>query len=781
MVLIILVFAKYSTQWFLIIPRQRRLGLALTLCLFCFGAFQVPSASSFEVTSRVASELGGRIWVKDIDGAKEPVPVSPEENSTTRRPAISPYGDEVAWGRHGNVFVVGVNGRDTHAVYASPNYPTTGEINTSPHWHPDGQSLLISRSVGGSGNGFDLYTLGLKGEGLKPLITGPGDQMEGAYTSDGKKIVYSSTTAPNGTALGSKQLIVANADGTNKVQITTSSGQTGFSWAAAAEVSPDNSEVVFEGISSKKNSSQDIYAVQLNGLNLRRLTNDSTTDYEPEWLPSGQAIIFSHGGTPHPTYSVKPDGTERKLLVEGLGFGPKFRQPSTLIGAHERLAHQLRPELLFDSEGEHWRPQNVSSFFSNDPVEVCGATCEPVNSTNDLRLYPGSEYKINVPGSGDADNFKSALPGCVGSLVWDCGGAPHSSIYYHVSEPSPQQGYRYVDYWFFYRYNDAQGSIGFDHEADWEGVSIAPSSTRPETFDFASFSQHGTWYSYLRDNLKCDFGSSGSCGSEEAKYGRRLHAFIAAGTHANYGEPCGSFCTQTNTVTPETDHDGGTPWQRNGESVALRPFPALTPPGMTWSEGPAEWADWPGNWGMDTTVGSPANQSHFSTPWESDCADDDDCPTEESSLLSASSASTGNCSSWFGAGVAALACSPEDLKTALREQRLGNSGSHGVNLSHGQRGSASAPGVAQVMGSALHDGDSLNLPKGLPEDAKLFLRFQSEGTLYDAKLDPPKMPPGQVKLAITPRLARPEARLLLPNGGQLRLPPVARSFASAGT
>jgi hypothetical protein len=546
-----------------------------------------------------------------------------------------------------------------------------------------------------------------------------------------------------------------------------------------AEFSPGGTQIVFEGEQSTRSGIvEDLYVIGADGTNQKRLMNDTAGNNEPEWSLDGSRIFYTYGGLPWPTYSVRPDGTGNGLYTNGLGWAPKFRQPSTTISADDRLAAQLRPELLFDSEGEHWRPQNVEYFFSHDPVQVCDSSmCADVDSTADLRLYPNSSYDINVPGSGDADNFKSSEPSCVGSLVWDCGSGPASSIYYHVSQPSPT-GYRYLDYWFFYRYNDAQGSFGFDHEADWESVSIAPSAASPDTFDFASFSQHGTWYSYLRDNLSCDGGGAGSCGNESTKYGRRLHSFVSAGTHANYGEPCGGPCTQTNSAfEPETDHDGGTPWERNGESRALLAMPPTGSPADPWGIGPAEWTDWPGFWGMDgDRVRSPGNQPHFSAPWENTCADDSNCPSQSGSSAPAmmSAQTTADCGSWFGAGVVALVCDPSELRSALRSRNLGKRGRLRVSVVSGQRTAAAAPGIAQVMGQPLADGEQIELSDPVGDGARLYVRFRSEGDLYDAVLSLPAAAGGRLSLKVDRSTKSPEVRALLPDGAAVKAELVRR-------
>jgi hypothetical protein len=102
--------------------------------------------------------------------------------------------------------------------------------------------------------------------------------------------------------------------------------------------------------------------------------------------------------------------------------------------------------------------------------------------------------------------------------------------------PSPA-GYQYIDYWFFYRYNQGFQDIG-NHAGDWESVTVAP-ATSGQTFEFAEFSEHGNEESFLRDNLECDNNAAGSCGTESGSSysGQHVMTFPAAGSHANYPQP----------------------------------------------------------------------------------------------------------------------------------------------------------------------------------------------------------------------------------------------------
>jgi hypothetical protein len=191
------------------------------------------------------------------------------------------------------------------------------------------------------------------------------------------------------------------------------------------------------------------------------------------------------------------------------------------------LAHEFRPHLRYDST-ETYRPLDVDKFFAeqNDQLQplhqACSTSgCGPLTSTTDLA---GKDW-IDIAGDGNADNYYSPYSVCTQGGLRDCDAGIRSVIYYWNTSPTESASY-YTDYWIFYRYNDWPGGIGGDHEGDWESVTIADSATNPYTFDFASFSQHGHWYSYLRENLSCDGQGPGSCGTTPNPSGRRVDVYV---------------------------------------------------------------------------------------------------------------------------------------------------------------------------------------------------------------------------------------------------------------
>jgi len=410
------------------------------------------------------------------------------------------------------------------------------------------------------------------------------------------------------------------------------------------------------------------------------------------------------------------------------------------------LANRARPNLLFDTS-EYWRPLDVDAFAGEGNHLICSASgaCSGLNSMSDLAGYPGGHLDINGSSSGD---YHSPVPECQTGGLRDCNGGSRSSIYYRMV--TPRQGYHYLDYWFFYRFNDAPSYYGMDllglrHEGDWEGATVAVSGDAADTFDFASFSQHGKYYSYLRDNLHCNGGGAGTCGTGEQKSGANVSVFVANRSHANYPGPCKAIeapsvlpldasvnCNQTGPGgTPEAGgHDGQRAWGNNATPDALKRFP----------EGSGDlWQFWTGKWGVQPNVASPGNQDHWNA-YSTSCDDTGTCVDNEQNAPSgaraasqADNAESAQCANWFGQGVSALACEPDTLGIALGRGHLGRAGTLQAKLMSGGE-AAAAPGLAQLMGR-LRPGDQVEIRSPATQHVRFYVRADDGTHAMRARFD----------------------------------------------
>jgi dipeptidyl aminopeptidase/acylaminoacyl peptidase len=108
-----------------------------------------------------------------------------------------------------------------------------------------------------------------------------------SWSPDGKRIVFERAPAGTfvpGTEAQEKDVYVMNADGTDVRRLTSSPGLD-----EGPEFSPDATKVVF---SSARDGQQEIYVMDADGSNPRRLTDNPSRDESPDW----QALPFDGRG-----------------------------------------------------------------------------------------------------------------------------------------------------------------------------------------------------------------------------------------------------------------------------------------------------------------------------------------------------------------------------------------------------------------------------------------------------------------------------------------------------
>jgi dipeptidyl aminopeptidase/acylaminoacyl peptidase len=238
-------------------------------------------------------------------------------------PAISPDGRRIAFVRYEpegrlHLMTMAVDGSDRKTVTNDPKFSDTG-----PHWSPDSQYLVFTRSDRTTGR-RDVYTVGLLSPGLTVVTTDgastaldwspysnrllfvrrqPGQpgfddvrtadptglnaaslslplsgyQVAGGdYSPDGKTLVLTYDRD-----IGSPLLSIANADGSNLHPIVSGTNLVDIgrpSW------SPDGATIVFSG--HQMNGNDDLYTLAADGkTEPQNLLTGAPVDVGPDWGP----------------------------------------------------------------------------------------------------------------------------------------------------------------------------------------------------------------------------------------------------------------------------------------------------------------------------------------------------------------------------------------------------------------------------------------------------------------------------------------------------------------
>ncbi len=121
-----------------------------------------------------------------------------------------------------------------------------------------------------------------------------------------------------------EDVFVMDVDGSNVVKVA---GEPGSEFDGAW--SPDGKWVVYRDSTRGINDDDEIYVVAADGSARRNITNHPANDWGPDWSPDGSTIAFNsdRDGGPLRGYLVDPDGSNLRALgvdgwVEYLSFSP---------------------------------------------------------------------------------------------------------------------------------------------------------------------------------------------------------------------------------------------------------------------------------------------------------------------------------------------------------------------------------------------------------------------------------------------------------------------------
>ncbi len=226
------------------------------------------------------------------------------------------------------IFTMGLDGSGLRLA-------STGKGKTTcAYWFPSGERILFASTHAASGDcpprpdysrgyvwrleeTFEIYSARPDGSDLRPLVTGPGYDAEATISRDGTRIVFTSDRD------GDLELYTAKIDGTDVKRVTTSPGYDGGAFFTAdgkqivfrAREITDEAELgEFQALLKEhlvRPSKLEIYVMDVDGSNRRRITNLGAASFAPFPHPDGKRVIFSSN-------SGDPQGREFDLFLIGL-------------------------------------------------------------------------------------------------------------------------------------------------------------------------------------------------------------------------------------------------------------------------------------------------------------------------------------------------------------------------------------------------------------------------------------------------------------------------------
>lgn len=234
--------------------------------------------------------------------------------------------------------------------------------------------------------GMDIFSARRDGSRLKPLTTARGYDAEAAYSPDGKLIVFCSLrgaypveqlSAEDRKRLESDpawfgEIYLMNADGSNQRRLTNTPGYDGGPF-----FSPDGQRIIWRRF-DETGAIAELYTMKLDGSDVRRLTHFGAMSWAPYFHPSGKYVIFASnklGFDNFELYLVDAEGRHEPVRVtatDGFDGLPVFSPDGTKLCWTSNRTPEKASQLFFG----YWNHEAALQALQAAPAPGVGAAAE---------------------------------------------------------------------------------------------------------------------------------------------------------------------------------------------------------------------------------------------------------------------------------------------------------------------------------------------------------------------------------------------------------------------
>lgn len=303
-----------------VINRARVIITTLAVIAAAPTAFAADKVDKFIFTSIDTETKKFTIVSMNADGSKRTTLTTGEDMEVD--PALSPDGKRIVFisvkkdDQKSDVCVMNVDGTGRRTILKGEG----DRFAMSPVWSPDGRRIAYTVPKDG------VIVMDADGKNGKTL----GGGILADWSPDGKQILYTAF------AMGDSTIHVMDADGKNARKLVDGAAMPGA-------YSPDGKRLVYMGSPDGPRVRPCIFTADVDGANARQLTSEEkATDLFPRWSPDGRHIYFTRvTGLDRPPgraviHVMDADGKNVKELTRSTGMDMLGGQGITLWMAAPR-------------------------------------------------------------------------------------------------------------------------------------------------------------------------------------------------------------------------------------------------------------------------------------------------------------------------------------------------------------------------------------------------------------------------------------------------------------
>jgi Tol biopolymer transport system component len=329
----------------------------MVVCAALFACLCTPAQA------QIVYSADGRLYEIDADGSNRSLFTTPTSlQASDSESAWSPDGTQLVVVHEGDpddlitrsrIDLLSDDGATRHRLTQ-----VDGMRVSSPTWSPDGDQLAFARATESGHDHFmtSIVVTDLNGN-ERTLVRQPLDRRLSSvgtpeWSPDGTAILYGAFRLGRDSYFKSS-ISSAPLDGGPTERVIGDAHSPVFS--------PDGSRMTFISIadhngftcgSDECSYSGELYVMDADGGNIRRLTHSKGEDIAPAWAPDGSRIAFNSNrnfprGFRHEIYSIEPDGDCLTWLTNGTADSvtPTWR-PTTADTDPGRCGETRRPPLF---------------------------------------------------------------------------------------------------------------------------------------------------------------------------------------------------------------------------------------------------------------------------------------------------------------------------------------------------------------------------------------------------------------------------------------------------